>query len=84
MLKLVFLGKLGDVAPAGLADVEPPHEVRTLSDLVKWLSSEEPVLGRAMAATTTRLIVNQSVTHDHSYPLTDGEEIAFLPPMSGG
>ena len=84
MLKLVFLGKLSDVAPAGLADIEPPRDVRTLFDLVKWLSSEEPVLGRAMAATTTRLIVNQSVTHDHSLPLTDGDEIAFLPPMSRG
>jgi molybdopterin converting factor small subunit len=84
MFKLIFLGKLGDVAPASLANIERPRGVRTLSDLVQWLSSEEPVLGRAMAATTTRLIVNQSVTHDHSFPLTDGDEIAFLPPMSGG
>lgn len=84
MLKLVFLGKLGDVAPASIGDVDPPRQVRTLSDLVRWLSSENPVLGRMMATTTTRLIVNQSVTHDHSLLLADGDEIAFLPPMSGG
>jgi molybdopterin synthase sulfur carrier subunit len=84
MLKLVFLGKLSDVAPASLAQVDPPREVRTLSDLVVWLSTMEPLLGRAMAATITRLVVNQSVTHDHSLPLADGDEVAFLPPMSGG
>lgn len=84
MLKLVFLGKLGDVAPASLADIEPPRDVRTLSDLLQWLASEEPLLGRVMAGTTTRLIVNQCVAHDLSRPVTDGDEIAFLPPMSGG
>lgn len=84
MLKLVFLGKLGDVAPTRLGDIEPPCAVRTLSDLLQWLASEEPFLGRAMAATTTRLIVNHSVVHDLSRPVTDGDEIAFLPPMSGG
>lgn len=84
MFKLVFLGKLGDVAPANLAAIQRPRGVRTLSDLIHWLSAEQPILARAMAATTTRLIVNQSVTHDHSLHLTDGDEIAFLPPMSGG
>ncbi len=84
MLKLVFLGKLGDIAPASLAALERPRGVRTLSDLIHWLSAEQPVLAQAMAATTTRLIVNQSVTHDHSLRLTDGDEVAFLPPMSGG
>jgi molybdopterin synthase sulfur carrier subunit len=84
MFKLIFLGKLGDAASASLANIERPRGVRTLSDLVQWLSSEEPVLGRAMAATKTRLIVNQSVAHDCSLALADGDEIAFLPPMSGG
>jgi len=84
MFKLVFLGKLGDVAPARLADIERPQGVRTVSDLIQWLSVDQPLLARAMAATTTRLIVNQSVTHDHSLELANGDEIAFLPPMSGG
>jgi molybdopterin converting factor small subunit len=37
-----------------------------------------------MAATTTRLVVNQCVAHDLSASVVDGDEIAFLPPMSGG
>jgi sulfur-carrier protein len=80
----VFLGKFGDVAPADLADVSLPGEVRTLSDLKGWLARQQPLLGQAMAATATRLIVNQCVAHDLSGLVADGDEIAFLPPMSGG
>ena len=40
--------------------------------------------GLGASATRTRLILNQCVTHDLSCPVADGDEIAFLPPMSGG
>lgn len=82
MVKLVFLGKFGDIAD--LAEVALPEEVRTLSELKAWLTRQQPLLGQAMAATTTRLVVNQCVAHDLSAPVADGDEIAFLPPMSGG
>ena len=87
MIHLVFLGKFGDVAPAGLGEIAlPPTDagVRTLADLQHWLAEREPLLGRAMAATRTRMIVNQCVAHDLSQAIADGDEIAFLPPMSGG
>jgi molybdopterin synthase sulfur carrier subunit len=84
MVKLVFLGKLSDVAPADLAQVSLPGEVRTLSELKDWLTRQQPLLGQAMAASTTRLVVNQCVAHDLTAPVADGDEVAFLPPMSGG
>jgi molybdopterin converting factor small subunit len=84
LVRLVFLGKFGDVAPAALAEVALPGGVRTLGDLKDWVAHQQPLLGAAMAATRTRLIVNQCVAHDLSLPVTDGDEVAFLPPMSGG
>jgi molybdopterin converting factor small subunit len=84
VVRLVFLGKFGDVAPADLAEVSLPPDVHTLKDLQHWLARQQPLLGQAMAATPTRLIVNQCVTHDLSSPVADGDEVAFLPPMSGG
>ena len=84
MVRLVFLGKFLDVAPAALTEVALPGDVRTLADLKSWVARQLPRLGAAMDATRTRLIVNQCVAHDLSQPVTDGDEIAFLPPMSGG
>ena len=84
MVRLVFLGKFGDIAPADLSQVALPGDVRSLADLQAWLARQQPLLGAAMAATKTRLIVNQCVAHDLSLALADGDEIAFLPPMSGG
>jgi molybdopterin converting factor small subunit len=84
MIHLVFLGKFGDVAPADLGVIALPEGVRSLNDLRDWLARREPLLGQAMAATPTRLIVNQCVAHDLSQAISDGDEIAFLPPMSGG
>jgi molybdopterin converting factor small subunit len=84
MVRLVFLGKLGDAAPADLAEIALPGEVRTLSDLREWLGRTAPHLGRALAATPIRLVQNQVVAHDLSAAVSDGDEIAFLPPMSGG
>ncbi len=80
----MFLGKFGALAPAELQEVSLPGDVRTLEDLQSWLARQQPLLGQAMADTRTRLAVNQSVAHDLSARISDGDEIAFLPPMSGG
>jgi molybdopterin converting factor small subunit len=37
-----------------------------------------------MTKTPTRLVHNQCVATDLSHAVSDGDEIAFLPPMSGG
>ena len=84
MVNLIFLGKFGDLAPTYLSKVALPGDVRTLADLKHWLTRQQPLLGQAMTATTTRLILNQCVAHDLSLPVSDGDEVAFLPPMSGG
>jgi molybdopterin converting factor small subunit len=84
VVRLVFMGKFGDVAPSGLGETALPADVRTLGDLKAWVARQQPLLGAAMEATRTRLIVNQCVAHDLSLPVSDGDEIAFLPPMSGG
>ena len=81
-VRLVFLGKFGDVAP--MTEIALPEGVRSLNDLKQWLARQQPLLGAAMEATRTRLIVNQCVAHDLSRAIADGDEIAFLPPMSGG
>jgi molybdopterin converting factor small subunit len=84
MLRLVFLGKFRPLAPPSLDAVEPPPGVGTLKELCDWLAAEVPALGAALAVTPFKLIVDHAVAHDLSARLNSGEEIAFMPPMSGG
>jgi molybdopterin converting factor small subunit len=84
MVKLVFLGKFGDVAPSSLSEIALSAQVKTLSDIWDWIVRQHPILGKALATTKTRIVHNQTVAHDLSASVADGDEIAFLPPMSGG
>lgn len=83
-MQLVFLGKFGDIAPEHLIHPQLPDEVQTLADLKSWIARQAPQLGRAMALTPTRVAVNQALVQDLSHRIAAGDEIAFLPPMSGG
>lgn len=84
MVRLVFLGKFSEAVPADLREITLPDGVSTLADLQAWVVRRAPLLGQALAATRTRLVLNQNVAHDLSALVKDGDEIAFLPPMSGG
>ena len=83
MVKLVFLGKFRGLAREDF-ETALPAEVRTLSDLQAWIGRRDPALGSALEGTRTQYVVNQMVVRDLALPVHDRDEIAFLPPMSGG
>lgn len=83
MVKLVFLGKFRGLARED-AEIALPADVGTLAELKDWIARRDPVLGSAIAATQVQLVVNQCVVRDFSLPIAQNDEIAFLPPMSGG
>lgn len=84
MIKLVLLGRLRDHASPGHSEFALPEDVRTLSSLQAWLGTSEPALAEALQTVKTRIAVNRSLVRDLSHPISDGDEVAFLPPMSGG
>ena len=78
-LKLVFLGRLEDAAGGAERLVE---HVATLALL---LSRLEPELADALGAERIKLALNGVLISDRvSLTLRDGDELAFLPPVSGG
>jgi molybdopterin synthase sulfur carrier subunit len=84
-MKLVFFGRLGEIAPSDLEELDLPAGVRTLSDLRAWLSSEHPILGTVMSdQRSLAVVINMTIVHDPDHPIADRDEIAFMPPMSGG
>jgi molybdopterin synthase sulfur carrier subunit len=78
-LKLVFLGRLEDTAGEG------EREIATVSSLAEVIAGLEPDLAAAINSAKVRLAVNGKLVANRSaLMLRDGDELAFLPPVSGG
>ena len=78
-VKLVFLGKLADLAGAPEKDVAGPLD---WTGLVAALPGP---LGEAVKGEKVKLAVNGTVLADkRALAAADGDEIALLPPVSGG
>ena len=76
--KLVFLGRLEDVAGMGELDVSP-------GPLVSVLSALDPALAVQLLGERVRMALNgQLIAEGGGIMLADGDELAFLPPVSGG
>ena len=78
-VKLVFLGKLSDLAGTDEKDVVGPLDWQGLLDELHG------PLGDAARADRTRIAVNGEVLADKkTLSASDGDEVALLPPVSGG
>ena len=74
-LTVLFLGRLQDAAGAGERTVGYRADVATLID------SFEAELAAALRSEKVRVAVNGVLG---ATALSDGDEVAFLPPVSGG
>ncbi|MEO6387201.1 MAG: MoaD/ThiS family protein [Croceibacterium sp.] len=78
-VKLVFLGKLADLAGAPEREIEAPLD---WSALVEAL---EGPLGDALESDKVKLAVNGTLLSEKAALFAnDGDEVALLPPVSGG
>ena len=78
-VKLVFLGKLADLAGAPEKEVAAPLDWRGL------LAARPGPLGEAAKGDKVKLALNGTVLADKTaLAAQDGDEVALLPPVSGG
>jgi molybdopterin synthase sulfur carrier subunit len=78
-VKLVFLGRLADIAGAPKREVSGPLDWPAL---VKVLQGD---LGDRAIGDRVKLAVNGTVLADKTaLQAKDGDEVALLPPVSGG
>ena len=79
-LKLLFLGRLEDVAgqPSLSLDVENPVSFPEIAERL------EPNLAVALSVANVRVALNGSLVGSGDWIAQDGDEVAFLPPVSGG
>lgn len=78
-VRLVFLGKLADLAGAPERAVEGPLDWSALVDTLK------DDLGEWLSGDKVKLAVNGALLADRAaLRAIDGDEVALLPPVSGG
>lgn len=77
MARLVFLGRLADLAGGAEREVAPGP----LAEVVAQLGAD---LAQALAGPRVRLALNGALVAGEGLVLKAGDELAFLPPVSGG
>lgn len=79
MATILFFGRLQEAVGRRALTAALPAGVRDTESLREWLGRDHPALRDA----SVRIAVNAELRAG-TVPLADGDEIAFLPPMSGG
>ena len=83
MIRVLFFGKFSDMVdnPGGLE--LPPEGVATVADIVSRIASVDPVLHEEITRPQVLVAVNQDLVSRET-AVNDGDEVAFLPPVTGG
>jgi len=79
MATILFFGRLRDAVGTNALAATLPDDVRDTDAVRSWLGSDHP----ALCDPSVRIAVNAEMTAANR-AVGDGDEIAFLPPMSGG
>jgi molybdopterin synthase sulfur carrier subunit len=82
MANLLFFGRLGDLA-GGAERTLGLSEPHAIADLIGILGQEDDLLGSALADPKVRYAINGAIV-DGDALVEDEDELAFLPPVSGG
>lgn len=79
MARVTMFGRLADAAGWR----ERAYEADTLASLIVRIGEDAPDLARALQSPSVSVIVNDVLTRGNAR-LGDDDQVAFLPPMSGG
>ena len=82
MAKLLFFGRLGDLA-GGIERSISLSEPHSVSALIGVLEAGDRLLGSALVDPRIRYALNGAIV-DRETLGEDDDELAFLPPVSGG
>ncbi len=81
MLRITFYGRLAEVM--GRERMTPAASAATVGALIENLANEDAEFKAALAGTRVRFAVNNMIAPE-TQKVKDGDEVAVLPPFSGG
>ncbi|GJL94502.1 MAG: hypothetical protein DHS20C05_09070 [Hyphococcus sp.] len=81
--RILFMGKLRDVAGVGERIVDLPASINSVGPLIEFLTQGNAPLKEALSAPEIRVAIDETiVVHDEA--IIEPNEIAFMPAFSGG
>jgi molybdopterin synthase sulfur carrier subunit len=83
-MKLLYFAWVRERIGRAEETVEPPAAVRTVGELIAWLTARGDEYAHAFE---TPKVIRAAIDHTHVRPdtaIAGAREIAFFPPMTGG
>jgi len=82
LAEILYFGRMGDVTGTFSETCTLPPSISTVIDLRRWMDERFESEGSFLES-TIRVAVNNQIVSDTT-PLSDTDEIAFMPPVGGG
>jgi len=83
-MKILYFAWVREAVGKSVEDLNLPEGVASVSDLVAWLKQQDTGYETAFADNAVvRVAVNQEYV-DLDHRVSNGDEIAFFPPVTGG
>ena len=83
-IELRFFASVREALGTTQETITVPDEVKTVGDVRTWLRTRGDKWDQTLAeGRALRMAYNQEMT-DAATPITDGCEVAFFPPVTGG
>ncbi len=84
MLSIHYFASVREALGQAEQRIERPKDVITVADLQAYLAGQNSAFKTLMDSSAQLMVaVNQTVV-DGTYQLTEDDEVAFFPPMTGG
>ena len=81
--KILFFGRLRDFSKNIENEIPVSDEIKCVEDVILYLDTLNPNLGKELRKPFTLVSVNKNLVKT-DFPIVGGEEVAFLPPVTGG
>ena len=83
MIRVLLFGRLSDLHDEAELEIDWQEEFADLRKLAEAISANHGQLNREFENPQTLISVNQTLVN-WDYSISDGDEVAFLPPVTGG
>ena len=83
MLQLKYFASLREAVGISQEEIELPDQITDISELVGWLQKRGDTWKDALGDQGLHVAINQELAQVNS-GISDGDEIAWYPPVTGG